>query len=126
VISSRPCWIPLLALLVGCAYRVEMTSTPLGAAVRLPDGSTLVTPATAEFKYRPFRRQTLLVSAPGYRAMTVRVRSNVVRSSRFVLDPFTRPAAAFGDRPRGEVHFRMVRAHGPVGTWDPDEEGLTE
>jgi hypothetical protein len=58
----------LAALLVsstGCAYTVRLLANPEGARVRLPDGTSVVTPTEVRFRWTARERQVLFVEADG-------------------------------------------------------------
>ena len=120
----------LVALATGCAYTLALESEPSAASVRLPSGRTVVTPEEVRFWWVPLGRfhdiapTPVEVSAPGYRTLTVDLQDRQLRGSRVLTDPVFRPLRALGVKPRGEVTFLLVPAHGPSGTWDPRQEGL--
>jgi hypothetical protein len=104
---------------------VALSSTPPGATVRLPDGTGRVTPCIAEVPWSPLQRTVVEVSAPGYRTLDVPTRQILHPAAR-LTDPFLRLRAVLAGDPREETHFDLVPVHGPVGTWDPLGEGLSE
>lgn len=108
------------ALLQGCAYRLHLSSTPDAAQVRLPDGGVVTTPTDHTFRWTLFNEQVVHVSAPGHRTFAVDLRDREIKLTRFITDAFTRWGRE-RDEPRGHVWFVLVPAHGPVGTWDPEE-----
>ncbi len=116
---NRPAWL-LCALLSGCAYKVELTSTPAGAQLLLPDGSTATTPTVATLRWRPFGTQPVIASAPGYREVRFDLRRNEIRWFHYVRDTLLRPSTLAG-APRGSVDFLLVPEHGPAGSWTADE-----
>lgn len=123
MVPFRHAWL-LLLLASGCTYRVHLTSNPVGAAVTRPDGEVVHTPETLRFGYRPFRAQTVTVSSPEYRSMELSVRRDLVKSHQLFFDPVFHPRRVFSKRPHHAVHVRLVPAHGPVGTWSAEGEGL--
>jgi len=104
----------------GCAYKVNLNTNPLAADVKLPDGTTVVTPAEIKFRYVPFGRQTIVVTAPGYRVVEMDLRRTEIKLGRYITDAIFKPRTWLGDA-RGQVHVVLVPNHGPVGTWDPAE-----
>ena len=100
-------------LLCGCAYRVRLLSTPPGALVTLPSGRQVTTPADVRLEWAPYSQQVIEVTARGYRPMTLDLRETEVKFGRYLLRGFKRP--------RGEVELVLVPAHGPSGTWTPNE-----
>lgn len=110
-----------LLLLPGCAYKVELRSTPVGATVQLPANRGIVqTPVVTQLRWAPFSRQVVTVRAPGYAPLEVDLRDNEIKLARYFSDFFFRPATTFG-APRGVVRFQLVPEHGPSGTWTPDD-----
>lgn len=110
----------VLLLSSGCAYRVELISTPSPAQVHLPDGRVVTTPTEATFRWEVNNEQVVHVSAPGHRPFAVDLRDHEIRFTRYITDVFTRWGRG-RDEARGQVWFILVPAHGPVGTWDPQE-----
>ncbi len=109
------------ALCTGCAYRVVLQATPTTAQVRLPNrGGTVVTPAEVRLRYVPFGNQKVLVSAPGYRPLSMDLRHTEIRMWRYVSDTLFHPATLAGAS-RGTVRFVLVPHHGPVGTWKEED-----
>lgn len=105
---------PLFLLaLVGCAYRVNLVSTPPGALVELPTGRQVTTPAVVRLRWAPFNEAVVRASARGYRPLEVDLRDTEVKAGRFLFRAFKRP--------RGEVELVLVPSHGPTGTWLPGE-----
>ncbi len=113
----------LLAFLLlsgGCAYRVQLESTPAGAQLLLPDGTVTTTPAETTVKWKPFHRQQVTAAAPGYRTLTVDLRRAEVRWGHYLRDAIFRPKTYTG-APRGQVELVLVPEHDPAGTWTADE-----
>lgn len=115
--------LPLVFLLTGCAYKVELLSSPAGARVELPDGSQVFTPEIVSLRVAPFKKQEVTASSPGYRPLTVDLRKREMRFWRYVTDAIFKPATWTG-APRGQVELQLVQQHGPVGTWSAESEGL--
>lgn len=111
-------WIALF--LPGCAYRLHLSSTPEPAQVLLPDGRVVRTPTDETFRWTLDNEQIVQVSAPGYRTFAVDLRDREIKLTRYIVGIFTRWGRG-RDAPRGHVAFVLVPAHGPVGTWDPEE-----
>jgi hypothetical protein len=107
-------------LLLGCPYRVTLTSDPTPAQLVLPDGSAAVTPLEAKLRWAPFSKQEVVATAPGYRPLTVDLRDHEIRLWRLVGTTLFRPAT-IGGAPRGEVELVLVPDHGPAGTWTEDQ-----
>ena len=100
-----------------CAYRLTVSSAPAAAVVELPRGrGSVVTPAEVVFRYVPFQRQTIRVTAQGHRPIEIDLREREIRAWRYVTDVVFRPATLAG-RSRGEVRVVLVPEHGPAGTW---------
>lgn len=110
----------VLCTLGGCGYKVQLSSAPAPAEVRLPNGETVFTPAEVKFRYIPFERQKIVVSADGYRTVELDLRKDEIKAVRYISDALFHPGTFFG-KPRGEVRVVMVPAHGPSGTWGVEE-----
>jgi hypothetical protein len=111
----------LLALLLpGCAYRVTLASRPSAVTVALPDGSRVTTPAEVRLRWVPFGHQRVTATADGYRPLTVDLRRDEIRWSRFVIGTIAHPSVLSG-KPRGEVELVLIPEHGPVGSWTEDD-----
>ena len=117
---SRAWLVPLLLLLgsPGCAYKVRLLTVPAGAEVRLPNGTSVVTPAEEiQLRWAPFNRQPVTVLAAGYRPMTIDLRKHEIRFGHYIRDTLLRPATLLGQT-RGTVNLVLVPIHEHVGTWD--------
>lgn len=119
----------LLIALSGCGYRVQLESLPEGATVELPNGDLIATPETARFRWVPFGKQVVRVTAPGYRALEI----DLVRPGgeitlwRVIRARVFRPWTTFRpQRAVGRVEFVLVSEHGPAGTWTPEGQGLID
>ena len=114
-------WIVIALAGSGCAYKVAITASPSPALAELPNGKgTVSLPADVTFRWVPFGKQQIRVSADGYRPVELDLRRREIRWSRYVTDTLFRPATLFG-RPRGEVRVILVPDHGPVGTWSEQD-----
>lgn len=110
--------LPLLLMTGGCAYKIKLNTNPLAANVALPDGTSVVTPAEVTFRYAPFGRQRIVISAPGYRVVEMDLRKTEIKLVRYISDALFRPRTWLGEA-RGQLNIVLVPNHGPVGTWDP-------
>lgn len=110
-------------LSTGCAYKVELSSAPIGARVDLPNGKHVFTPDVVKLRVAPFKKQEVTVSSPGYRPLTVDLRQHELRFWRYLSDALFRPATWTG-APRGHLELRLVPQHGPAGTWSVESESL--
>lgn len=104
----------------GCGYRLTLNSQPAGAQLLLPDGEVLTTPTETTLRWRPFDRQRVVASAPGYRTLTVDLRRTEVRWGRYLRDAIFRPKTWRGAA-RGEIELILIPEHDPAGTWTADE-----
>ena len=107
--------LPLLAGLLGCAHLVEVTSAPPGAEVRYAGQALGPTPVTLRVRlFGPRRVEATLV---GHRPVQVAL-PLALTTTRFVGDVLlARPRQGLGLRPVTSIELRMVKEHGPVGTW---------
>jgi hypothetical protein len=109
----------MIALLfAACAYHVAIESQPTSALVQLPDGAVAVTPAWVELRWAPLKKQTVTVTARGYRPVTLDVTRRPLRFAWFEEPPATVPVFRMdrtGGPPRIEVV--LVPEHGGAGTW---------
>ncbi len=87
----------LAALTSGCAFHSTIQSTPAGAQLTLPDGTTATTPAEVRLKWGPFTRRRVTATAVGYRTVTIDLRK------------------------AREIELVLVPEHDSVGTWTQDE-----
>ncbi len=105
-------WVLVVGVLLsGCTWKARIVTEPSGATVTLADGRRVLAPETVRFRYRPFTRQRLLISAPGYRTIETHI------SRQALARPFKG-----GGGPRSEVRFILVKEHGPAGTWTIEEQ----
>jgi hypothetical protein len=109
-------------LLAGCAWRVQVLSTPVPAEITLPGEDRAVTPAEVRLRWVPFGKQWVTVSAKGYRPIEANLRRDEIRFFRYVGTTL-RGGRRFGDEKgaRGEVRYILVPDHGPVGTWNAED-----
>lgn len=112
--------VALLVLTQGCAYRVAIGSSPAGAQLTLPDGTSTATPAVVKLRWVPLGEQIVTAAAPGYRTLQVDLRRREVRWTHYPRDLLLRPATLRG-APRGEIDLLLVPVHGPAGTWTGDD-----
>lgn len=102
-----------LAAVIGVAacapYKVRLLSEPVGATVWLQDGTEATTPTERTFAVTPFRRQTLLVEAPGYRALPV----NMQRTEGQLLRLW---GASMFQRGGREITFVLIEDRPLVGS----------
>ncbi len=107
---------------LGCAYTVQVSSTPPGATMTMPDGAIEVTPTEVRAKVAPWGHTWVDVTAPGYRTLTVDLSTSEATTRRAIGDLLFHPAAVLGYEPRGDVIFVLVPEHGsaPVAEDEPD------
>lgn len=110
-----------LLLATACAYKVTLTSQPSPVEVRLPDGSTVITPTEVVFRWAPFGHQRIVATSTGLRPLALDLRDREIRWWRLVGTTVWRPATIVSGRPRGEVHLVLIPEHGPSGTWAEDD-----
>lgn len=112
----------LAALLAsGCAHRVAITSDPVGAEVKYGRKSKGVTPTEFTAFWWPYRKMEARVKVPGYRTVTVRLQPDVGPMRLFWEAITFRWRRLAGVDVRTEHQVVMVRRHGRVGTWTPEE-----
>lgn len=105
----------LLALLVGCAHLVEVTSAPAGAEVRY--AGQALGPAPVTLRVRPFGPRTVDATLLGHRPVQVTLPLPLT-TTRFLGDVLlVRPLQGLGLRPVTTLELRLVKEHGAVGTW---------
>lgn len=110
----------LVLALLGCAYKVTLASIPTPATITLPDGSSVLTPATVRLRWAPFGHQRVTVESPDHRPLTVDLRDREIRLWHLIGTSVWRPGTLAG-APRGQIRFVLVPVHGPSGTWTEDE-----
>lgn len=116
----------VLLSLLACAPHVQVTSSPPGAMLRTARGESLYTPCTTQIPLRPLRRNEVIVSAPGYRTLTLHMHRDLLSAPAVAWVSLRHPVRTLRDEPAGTLHLHLVPEHGPSGTWDPAEEGLRE
>jgi len=104
----RPLPLSLLALALGsgCVRHVTITSDPLGASVYRGHQALGPTPVDLELVWVPLLSQPVRVAVAGYRGVKV---------------PLGRHLGLLRHKTTHEVI--LIRAHGPSGTWGPDDAG---
>lgn len=108
----------LLLALAGCVHTIPVRSFPDGATVSV--GGAAPTRVPTEVAVRPFGPKVIVVSLPGYRSATVHLSRTGPLS--FVWDAVTfRFGRMVGLTPYREVEIRLLREHGGMGTWDPQD-----
>lgn len=95
----------------GCAYTVRLLADPETARVRLPDGSTVLTPTEVTFPWAPGKRQTIFVEADGYRTLIVDMQRAMGPATVFVGN-------ALFQRGGRELLFLLEPLHPPAGGTD--------
>jgi len=108
-------------LLAGCAWRVQLESSPVPAQVLLPKEDRVATPAEVKLRWVPFGRQRITVSAKGYRPIEVDLRREEIRFIRYVGTTARGPRRYGEEGSRGEIRYMLVPDHGPVGTWTAED-----
>lgn len=111
-----------VVLLAGCAHKVAITTSPLGARVSYRGEPLGVAPTTVDARWAPFRDMTVEVSLPGYRTTTLDLQKDIgpVRIFFEVFRPW-RWDRWWGKEIRSRHEVLMVREHRPVGTWTPED-----
>ena len=104
----------LLAMILACVHKVQVTSAPEGAMVRY--GGKDVGPAPVVLDVRPFGPRRVEARLLGYRPLTTRLPLGMT-TTRFVGDVL-RPYQGLGLAPAGTLELRLVKEHGGVGTWE--------
>jgi hypothetical protein len=112
-----------LVPLAGCAYTVQVSSTPPGATMTMPDGAIEVTPTEVTAKVAPWGHTWVDVTAPGYRTMKVDLSASEATTLRAFGDLFFHPAGVLGYEPRGDVIFVLVPEHGSAPVAEGEEAG---
>ena len=108
-------------VLSGCSQKFRIESTPSGASVY--QGSTKVgeTPLTHTAKWRPRKEIPLRIQLPGYRPIIIDCGKDLGYLSvggdaiRFKFPEL------LGMKERSTTHVLLIREHGGVGTWRPND-----
>lgn len=117
----RPAALLLFAALCGCAHKVHIVSDPPGATVRVGRQTLGPTPRDVSMLWWPFRPMRVRVAAPGYRPVDVSLKERV-GPWHLVGELLTLHwKRLLGLAPRAEIEVLLVREHGGVGTWSPDD-----
>ncbi len=116
---GRAALVCLVLFATGCAVRLQVQSTPMGAALSLDGESLGVTPLEVRVPYRPvfLSPPSLRITMPGHRPLEVTLR----REAR--LGPRSRqllfhPLVAMGVRKAPTLDLLLIESHGPVGSWE--------
>lgn len=111
-------WLLAGAILTGCVHRIEVRSTPPGAAIIW--NGTAAGRAPTHLTVRPFQPHDVAVRLTGYR--TAEITLSRTGTMSFVGDLLTLHwFRALGLVPYAEVEVRLLREHGGIGTWDPED-----
>ena len=113
-----------LLLLAGCLTNVRIESLPQGAAVTLPSGQVVTTPAEVPMKWVPFGHQVISASKSGYRTTRLDLRSHCITWTHLMGEAFVHRGVTGGKAAKERVVVMLVADHGPTGSWDPVTEGL--
>jgi len=89
----------------------------------LPSGETVVLPHEVDFRWKPFARRRVQVSAPGYRTLEFTLTRQLIQETDYLTDIIGNPAEAVGDKPRRTLELVLVPEHGPAGTWSAEDIG---
>jgi hypothetical protein len=92
----------------GCAYTVQLTSTPIGALVTLPDGVAVRTPTKVTVPWGPGHHYPVVVEAEGYEPLPIDLQRAEGRLLRYI-------EAGFAPRAAREVRFVLVPITEPLG-----------
>lgn len=104
--------------LAGCVHRIEVRSNPPGAAVTW--NGTSAGRAPAQLTVRPFQPHAVTLRLTGYRTADVTLAHT--GSMSFVSDALTLHwFRAIGLVPYAQVEVRLLREHGGIGTWEPED-----
>ncbi len=110
-----------IAVAVGCAHRVAVSSDPLGAQVRQGEDTIGSTPTELLVWSIPFSRPELRLTMPGYRPTVVDLRKDKKPLLRLWELLTFRYKRAFAIVPNSAHQVLMVPVHGPAGTWSPED-----
>lgn len=102
----------------GCAHRVVVVTEPPGALIRW--NGEILPAERPELKVGPFGPRLLEVEEAGYRAYAGRLSGH--GPVRFVAQALgLRWLTMSGAVRDGEVRVTLLREHGGVGTWNPED-----
>ena len=108
-------------LLTGCRHKIRIESNPPGATVYLRKKNLGTTPIEQSFWWWPGRSIPLRARLPLYRTMYIKGGTSMHLYTP-VTDIFNfRLAQLFGTEIRYTHTFLLVRSHGSVGTWTPED-----
>ena len=96
-------------------------STPPGATVTINDQAAGVTPLKVNTTWWPFRKIPVSIDLPGYRPFKFHA-GKAVRLYHIVADILSfRMFRLFGLKARNNHHIMLIRRHGRVGSWSPED-----
>ncbi len=106
----------ILAMILACVHKVQVTSAPEGAMVRYGGRDVGVTPVVLDV--RPFGARRVEARLLGYRPFVTKLPLGMT-TTRFVGDALLlRPYQGLGLAPAATLELRLVKEHGGVGTWE--------
>lgn len=117
---SLPVATRVLAVLLttGCVHRVTVVTEPPGALVRW--NGEILPPEQPELRVGPFGPRELEVEEVGYRPYHGRLTGH--GPLRFLVQAVgLRWLAMTGAARESEVRVTLLREHGGIGTWNPDD-----
>ena len=110
-----------MLMLSGCRHQIRIESTPPGAAITVNDKAVGVTPADITTIWWPMRKLPVSVSLPGYRKVNFNA-GRAIRVYEIIADILSfRTLKLLGKSPRRTHQIIMIRRHGRVGSWTPDD-----
>ncbi len=124
-----------LLALAGCAHTVVFDSDPPGAAVRIDGELVGYTPVEVRVPWRPvpFKDYRVVVRLNDHRPLRTDIRDEMrlwkpawraawhpIEALRGCPEPGGEPGGPLSC-PDHELHYVLVRDHGPAGTWAPED-----
>ena len=109
------------SLLSGCSRKFMIESTPSGASVYVGSKKIGETPLSHTAKWRPKKKIPLRIQLPGYRPITIDAGKDL-GYLRFGSDLMHfRYGVLLGQKTTSTTHTLLIRKHGKVGTWRPQD-----
>jgi len=106
---------------IGCKHRVKLESIPSGATIYYQGKELGATPLEHTFTWWPKKQLKVKAKLPNYLPMTIDV-GNTMSLFQPVADIlFFRQPRLWGYSIRSTHQYIMIRRHGPIGSWTPQE-----
>jgi len=111
----------IMATLCGCSQKFRIESTPSGASIYEGSRKLGETPMSYSATWRPGKEIPLRIQLPGYRPITIDAGKNLGYLSLTSDFIHFRYGFLSGRKTKSTMHTLLIREHGKVGTWRPND-----